>query len=74
MPILVAAWVAIAAGVGFLAVRPEPVPERPRLTYARHVTDCRQCNDLRAPLCPEGERLRRAARDADGVRDPRLDP
>lgn len=44
MALLVAACVAIAAGVGYLSVRPEPVPER----------------------------LRAAARDDDGVRDPRL--
>ena len=73
MPILVAAWFAIAAGVGFLAVRPEPVPERPRVTYSRHVLDCHQCGRVEAPLCPDGERLRAAARDDDGVRDPRLD-
>jgi hypothetical protein len=73
MPLIVAAWVAIAAGVGYLAVTPEPPPKPPRFAYADHVYGCQSCGRLMAPLCPEGERLRVAARDHDGVRDPALD-
>jgi len=76
MPILVCAWLAIAGGVGFLAVR--DAAESPRVVtardaYADHTYTCPQCRHLGAPLCPEGERLRKSARDEGGWRDPRLD-
>jgi hypothetical protein len=34
---------------------------------------CEQCSRLDAPLCPQGEQMRRQARDADGLIDPALD-
>ena len=63
---------AIALAIGGLAVRKEP-SLRPREEYSLHVHYCQKCSLLDMPLCADGERLRRAARDADGLRDPVLD-
>ncbi len=44
-----------------------------REEYSRHVYSCQRCTRLDAPLCDEGERLRVAAREDDGLIDPALD-
>lgn len=63
---------AIALAIGAIAVRKE-TPRRPREEYSLHVHHCQQCSRLDVPLCDDGERLRRAARDADGLLDSVLD-
>lgn len=74
MPLIIAAYLLIcAAAAGTIAVQDASLVRDPREAYSRHVIDCRRCNRVELPLCPEGERLRQVARDADGLRDPALD-
>ncbi len=74
MPIVVAAYLALlAAASAGIAVQDRVIHQEPREAYSRHVYGCPACSDHRLVLCPEGERLRQVARDADGLRDPALD-
>jgi hypothetical protein len=74
MPLIVAAYLALlAAASAGIAVQDRAIHQHPRDVYASHVYDCPTCGSPAVTLCPQGERLRKAARDADGFRDPALD-
>jgi len=74
MPALaIAAYALLVAACGGVLVARDSRPQEPRAAYSRHVFACPQCSRLDAPLCPEGEQMRRQARDADGLIDPALD-
>jgi hypothetical protein len=71
--IAIAAYALLLAACGGVLVARDSRPQEPRTTYSRHVLGCEQCSRLDAPLCPQGEQMRRQARDADGLVDPALD-
>ncbi len=74
MPLIVAAYLALlAAAATGIAVQDRVIHNEPRDAYADHTYNCPKCRNLGATLCPQGERLRKAARDAGGFRDPALD-
>ena len=74
MPIVIAAYLALlAAAATGIAVQDRVIHQEPREAYSRHVYGCPACGSPQLILCPQGERLRKSARDADGFRDPALD-